>query len=173
MSGTIFFICVTSAVFSLLCCSQNFSLTSCTKTMAKRMQEQEGEERIVAKSEPTMKFFDCAKIRLRRKVRGHSRHLVKKGWSSTGKPDARGFNRDAASSSQGWQKDAVLDISTRRLVASGNSEIEGKDKNWPHNLHISKDGGPHMEKVFSNVRQRYGLSPRDEMKYLDLKATIC
>ena len=38
--------------FSLLCCSQNFSLTSCTKTMAKRMREQEGDNRIVAKSKP-------------------------------------------------------------------------------------------------------------------------
>ena len=33
--------------FSLFCCSQNFSLTSCTKTMTKRM-------RIVAKSNPTV-----------------------------------------------------------------------------------------------------------------------
>ena len=32
--------------FSLLCCAQNFSLTSCTKTMAKRMQAQEGAESI-------------------------------------------------------------------------------------------------------------------------------
>ena len=40
--------------FSLLCCSQNFILTSCIETMAKRMQEQEGEGRIVAKSKPTM-----------------------------------------------------------------------------------------------------------------------
>ena len=40
--------------FSLLCWSQNFSLTSCTKTMAKRMQEQEGKELIVAKSKPTL-----------------------------------------------------------------------------------------------------------------------
>ena len=53
--------------FRLLCCSQNFSLTSCTETMAKRMQEQKGEERIVAKSKPSWnlvtslyKFFDCA-----------------------------------------------------------------------------------------------------------------
>ena len=43
MIGTIFFIC-----------AQNFSLTSCTKTMTKRMQEQEGENRIVAKSKPAM-----------------------------------------------------------------------------------------------------------------------
>ena len=40
--------------FSLLCCSQIFNLTSCTETMAKRMQEQEGEDRTVAKSKPTM-----------------------------------------------------------------------------------------------------------------------
>ena len=39
--------------FSSLCCAQNFSLTSCTKTMANRMQEQEGDNRIVAKSNPT------------------------------------------------------------------------------------------------------------------------
>ena len=34
-------------------------------------------------------------------------------WTSTGKLGAREFNQDAASSSQGWQKDAV-----RRLVAT-------------------------------------------------------
>ena len=42
-----------SHYFSLLCCSQNFSFASCTKSMAKRMQEQEGDNRIVAKSKPT------------------------------------------------------------------------------------------------------------------------
>ena len=40
--------------FSSLCCSQNFSSVSCPETMAKRMQEQEGDNRIVAKAEPTM-----------------------------------------------------------------------------------------------------------------------
>ena len=47
--------------------------------------------------------------------------LVNKNWirvvfhraSSAGKPEAREFNRDAASSSQGWKKDAVLDVNTR------------------------------------------------------------
>ena len=55
--------------FSSLCCAQNFSLTSCPKTMAKRMQEQKEEDnRVVAKSMPTAmilvssvptKFFIC------------------------------------------------------------------------------------------------------------------
>ena len=39
--------------FSSTCCAQNSSLISCTKTMAKRMQEQKGEERSVAKSKST------------------------------------------------------------------------------------------------------------------------
>ena len=40
--------------FSWIYCSQNFSLTSCTEAMAKRIQEQKREERIVAKSKPTL-----------------------------------------------------------------------------------------------------------------------
>ena len=55
--------------FNLICCFQNFSSTSCPGTMAKRMQDEKGEERILAKSktdvEPGLaccdKFFDCAK----------------------------------------------------------------------------------------------------------------
>ena len=39
--------------FSSLCCAQNFSLTSCPKTTAKRMQEKKEEDRIVANSKAT------------------------------------------------------------------------------------------------------------------------
>ena len=106
-------------------------------------------------------------------------------WSTTGKPDARDRNHDAASSSQGLQKDALLDIGTGRHVATkedqehlnypedsesarklvapenpgnlGNSGTEGNDKDWPHNLHISTNYVLHIEKVFSIVRQRYGV----------------
>ena len=38
---------------SSTCCAQNSSLISCRKTMAKRMQEQKGEETNVAKSKST------------------------------------------------------------------------------------------------------------------------
>ena len=41
--------------FSSTCCAKNPSLISCTKTMAKRLQEQKGEERIVAESNSTAK----------------------------------------------------------------------------------------------------------------------
>ena len=115
-------------------------------------------------------------------------------WASTGKLDAREFNRDAASSSQGWQKDAIPDVgmrqlvateedqehlnfledsvSTRKLVASGNSETEGSEKIWPHNLHTSTNYVLHMEKVFSIVRQRCGLSSMDQMKNLDVNTDL-
>ena len=39
--------------FSSSCCATNSSLTSCPKTMAKRMQERKGKERSVAKSKST------------------------------------------------------------------------------------------------------------------------
>ena len=39
--------------FSSTCCAKNSSLISCPKTMTKRMQEQKGDERIVAKSKST------------------------------------------------------------------------------------------------------------------------
>ena len=63
-------------------------------------------------------------------------------------------------------------ISTRKLVASRNSETEGSDKVWPHNLHISTNYVLHMENVFSIVRQRYGLSPMHQMKNLDVNTAI-
>ena len=104
-------------------------------------------------------------------------------WTSTGKPDATEHNQNTASSSQQWQKDAVLDVrprklvateedqehlkcpedsvSTRKLVASRNSETESKDNIWPHHLQKSEHGVPHMENVFSIF-----------MKDLDVNAAI-
>ena len=52
-NGTIFFICSTSAISALSAVPNYISLISCTERMAKRMQEQKEENRIVAKSRPT------------------------------------------------------------------------------------------------------------------------
>ena len=98
--------------FCLLCCSQNFSFSSCTKKMAKRMQEQKGEDRIVAKSKPTTMNLAVTVPTTSSTVQnpapskspGILKALCRTDWSSTGKPDAKDYNRDAASSSQGWQK---------------------------------------------------------------------
>ena len=116
--------------FSSLCCAQTFSLASCTKTMAKRMPEQKGEDRIVAKSKPTTmnlacldKFFDCAESDCSEKP-ANTQSFRSTGWF-IGKPVAntsQNSNPDAASSSQVWQKDAQLFISTGRLVATDNDQ---------------------------------------------------
>ena len=45
--------------FSSTCCAKNSSLISCSKTLAKRMQEQEGEERSVARSRSTAMNLSC------------------------------------------------------------------------------------------------------------------
>ena len=120
--------------------------------------------------------------------------LCQSDWRSTGRLVAREHNQDAASSSQVWQKDAILDESarrlvaaeknqellnvhenlksTRKLVASGNSDSAGADKMWPHNLRISTAYIPHLEKVFSDVRQRYRLSPGHKMEHFDVNAAL-
>ena len=155
------------------------SLTSCTKRMSEMMQEQEGEDRIVAKSKPTTMnqafIVSTSSSSVQNPVASKSLEILKApcrtDWSSSGKLDARDFNRDAASSSQGWQKDAVLDVRTWKLVTSGNSETEGSDKIWPHNLHVSTNYVPLME-VFSILRQRCGLGPMGQMKHLDVNTAI-
>ena len=134
--------------------------------MAKRMQEQKEEDRIVAKLKPTTMnlafIISTSSSIVQNLVASKSLEILKaprKDSLSTWKLDAKEFNRDAASNSKGWQEDAVLDvgtrklvateedqehpnfledsISTRKLVASGNSETEGSDNISPQNLHIS------------------------------------
>ena len=126
MSGTIFFIFNISH-FSPLCCAQNFSLTSCTRTMAKRMQEQKGDNRIVAKSKPTTMNLAVSvwtssstlNSPIASKSPGILKALCRTDGSSSGKLEARNSNHDAASSSQGWPKDALLDGGTGKSVAPG------------------------------------------------------
>ena len=82
--------------FSSICCAKDFSLISCTKTMAKRMQEQEGEERSVAKSRSTAMNLSChvptsSSSEKSRKVRGYSllRGNLKAGGEETQIPTQR------------------------------------------------------------------------------------
>ena len=93
-----------------------------------------------------------------------------------------------------WQKDAVMDKSTRRLVAaekdqelqnvfenlkstrklvaSGISDIDGNGTMWPHNLHFSIAYVSHPGKVLSNVRQRFGRKLGDKMEDLDVNTIL-
>ena len=125
--------------FSSSCCAENSSLISCPKTMAKRMQEQKGEERSVAKSKSTATEL--------------SSHVPTSSSSSksliasqgpgiliaTGKPESRmrrNSKSDAASSSQVRLQDAYLgglmDTATVKSVAteeSGNVDLS-ESETW-------------------------------------------
>ena len=43
------------------------------------------------------------------------------------------------------------------------------DSKWPHNYHISRAYVPHLEKVYSNLRQQLKRKPEDKMECLFLK----
>ena len=85
MSGTIFFICSTSAI-SALCCAQNFSLTSCTKTddekdarTGRRRQQDRGKVKADDDESGFLcldKFFDCEQSDCVEKPGGYSKHFV-------------------------------------------------------------------------------------------------
>ena len=86
------------------------------------------------------KFFDCAKSNCVEKSVG-AQGTCQSDWKSTGRPVAREHNQDAASSSPEKNQE-LLNVhenlkGTRKLVASGNSDIDGTGKIWPHNPHFS------------------------------------
>ena len=43
---------------------------------------------------------------------------------------------------------------------------------WPQNLHISREGAEHKDKVFALVRKMYGCGPNDEMEEFDVNGAI-
>ena len=111
--------------FSSVCCAKNSSLISCTKTMAKRMQEQKGQERSVAKSKSTAMNLSShvatgsssAKSLIASKSSGK--------LTATRKPESRmrrNSKSDAASSSQARLEDAcvggLIDTATVKHVAT-------------------------------------------------------
>ena len=131
--------------------------------MAKRVHEQEGEESIVAKSKPTMNLVSRVstslrqcKIRLRRRARGYSTNLVEQIGQVQGNLKQENSIEKQRRVLKDAKKDAVLDVSarrlvtteedqehpnfsedsirSRRLVASGNSETEGEDLLLPGKL---------------------------------------
>ena len=112
---------------SSLSCAQNFSFASRTKTMTKICKNSK-ENRIVAKSKPTTMNLavsvSTSSSAVNSPIAWKSPRIFKAScrtdWSSSGKLNARNsdHDHDAASSSQGWQKDALLDGCIGKLVAT-------------------------------------------------------
>ena len=182
--------------FSSLCCARNLSLLCCiTEGMAKRMQEQSEENMIVAKSRPMLMNLTSSvatsSSSVDSPIASRSPGILKAPSRQIGLSGRLGVSEnqkskpDAASRSQGWQRDAQLFISTGKRVAteyqgcSGKPEIpEGSEDSklesriWPHHFHVSPGYVPHMEKVFSIVRKIYDRKPTDDLKDLDVNPAI-
>ena len=167
--------------------------------MSKRMQEEKGEERIVAKSKPTLNLLSqaVASCSTAPSSSASNRPVILNASSqslsftvSVRRLAAEGSNQnDVASSSQVWQSDAKTNDSQRRLAATGtnqnldfqdsarrlaaeNSDIIDEDTEWPYNYRISRADVPHLEKVFSNLRQKFGRKPGDKMEDFDENSSM-
>ena len=179
MSGTIFSICSSSAFFSS---------ASCPEATSKIMQKGTGEERIVAKSKPTLNLVSrhAASPLTAPSSSASSRPGILRAPSQqdsnltaqcAGEPCAGGSNQnDSASSSQVWLTDARLRERARKL-ASGNLPLKFRYQRrgrleWPHNLRISRAYVPDLEKVNLNLRQQLKRKPEDKMEDLDVNTLI-
>ena len=175
MSGTNFFVCSTSAISALFCCAQNFSLSSCPRTVAKRTQEQKRTRQECEKSKPMARNLtstvSTSSSSVNHPIASKIPGILK---ASTGKPDVRtGRNSkpDAASSSQGRVLWRNLPRQTKVKNHGSYQEIQRVLKLDARNGHIifmSPAVVPHMDKVYPIARQIYGRSPTDDLGDIDV-----
>ena len=59
-----------------------------------------------------------------------------------------------------------------RNFAAENSEIIVVDSKWSNNYHMSRVYVPHLEKVYSNLRQQLKRKPEDKMEDFDVNTLI-
>ena len=165
---------ITSAT-SALCCAQNFSLTSCTRTKAKRIREQKGDNRIVATSKPTTMNLAVSVSTSSSTVHSPIAHCIEKPGDSQSTlsnrlvkyretcPDRRRPGTPELS----WRIGEYVE--TRRFRKLGNRmQWQSLATQSPC---YNKLCAAH-EEGFSIVRQRYGCSPTDRMKNLVMNTAI-
>ena len=143
--------------------SGHLSWNSSSQTMSQRLiqQEKSGEDgRVVAKWKPmwilVSKTVDrsptvlssCASHSHPGTLKAKSSNL---DLTSTGKLAAKDWNKNTASSSQVWQSEVNT---TKNSIGTGLPQ---------HNMTTSPNNVGHLEKVYSNVRQKLGRQPGDDM----------
>ena len=108
---------------------QHFSSARCPEAMSNRMEQGTGEERIVAKSTPTLNLVShtTAPSPSASNRPGILRAPGQQGSNLTahggGKPTAGGSNQnDAASSSQVWPTDSKMNECAKKLSAAGRNQ---------------------------------------------------
>ena len=112
--------------FSSLCCAKNFSLISCTKRVAKRMQEQKEDNRIVVKSKPTaMNLAGCSSNSpLASKSLGYWKPQVGRFLTQKEIATQRRVLKDG-------KEDARLDVCTGKAVAADEDQ---ESLNYPETV---------------------------------------
>ena len=197
--GTIFFMCSTATISAHLAGLRISAWPAALKRWRRSCKNMKGEDRIVAKSKPTTmnlclrclaKFFNCAESSCVEKPGDTQSTFVEQIGQVQGNLTHENSIKTQRRVLKDDNKDAVLDVgtkklvateedqehlifsegatSTRKLIASRNSETEGSDKFWQKSTNFV----PHLENIFSIVRQRYGLGPEDQVKHLAVNAAI-
>ena len=111
---------------SFLCCAQNFQLDKLhlndgeKDARTERRQQDRGKIKADDDEPGRLCWTSSSTVNslIVSKSLGIRKAPCRTDWSSTRKPDAKEDDQDAASNSQGWQKNAVLDVGTRKLVAT-------------------------------------------------------
>ena len=134
---------------SSACCAQNFSLISCPKKMAKRVQEQKEEERVVVKSRPTAMNLSSTVPASSSSAKNLITSSDPVKLIAAGKPASRtrrNLRPDGAPSSQVKLKDVyfggLMDDSAGKPVATEENEVSwdfSESESW--SVHEGEETG--------------------------------
>ena len=72
----------------------------------------------------------------------------------------------------GTNQDPSFQERARKLAAENSDINDGDDSEWPNNFHKPRAYVPHLEKVYSNLRQHLNRKPEDKMEDLDVNTLI-
>ena len=87
-------------------------------------------------------------------------------------PDAKINERARKQATAGTYQDASLQECARKLAAENSDINDEDDSKWPHKYRMSRADVPHLEKVYSNLRQQLEREPEDTMEDLDVNVLI-
>ena len=79
--------------------------------------------------------------------------------------DAKLSERARKLAAEGTKQDPSFQERARKLAAENFDINDEDDSTWPHNYRISRADVPHLEKVYSDLRQQ--LARMDALTYRD------
>ena len=176
----------------------NSSSASCPETMTKRMQEEKGEKIIVVMAKLTLNLVSQAVASSSTApsssasnrpgmLKASSQDLsLKAGAGRVAAEESKMTQRRVVKCGYQMQKrttvpgDSLLQKQTRtwifkqsaRRLAAENPDIIDEDTEWPNHCRTSRDYVPHLQKVYSNLRQQLGRKPGDKMQDFDVNSLM-